>query len=95
MINAEIIQINVDKYIEALNNILGVDNAYFNGDKDVDAIVEVITHAKKMEDTINRLQAEINILIRKKDTLRDEIAEQQAEMERLREIEYMYNDLCI
>lgn len=34
---------------------------------------------------INRQQAEIDILIRKKETLRDEIAEKQAEIERLKE----------
>ena len=34
---------------------------------------------------INRQKAEIDLLIRKKETLRDEIAEQQAEIERLRE----------
>ena len=34
-------------------------------------------------DLINQYKAEINILIRKKDNLRDEIAEQQAEIERL------------
>lgn len=33
---------------------------------------------------INRQQTEIDILIRKKETLRDEIAEQQAEIERLK-----------
>ena len=43
---------------------------------------------------INRQKAEIDILIRKKETLRDEICELQAEVERLKEIEYMYNDLC-
>lgn len=36
-------------------------------------------------DLINRQKAEIDILIRKKDSLRDEIAEQQAEIESLRE----------
>ena len=36
-------------------------------------------------DLIKRKDAEIDILIRKKETLRDEIAEQQAEIERLRE----------
>ena len=40
----------------------------------------------QMEGTINRQQAEIDILIRKKETLRDEIAEQQAEIERLKYI---------
>ena len=37
-------------------------------------------------DEINRQKAEIDILIRKKDALRDEIAEQQAEIERLQKI---------
>ena len=36
-------------------------------------------------DLINRQKAEIDILIRKKESLRDEIAEQQAEIERLKE----------
>lgn len=35
-------------------------------------------------DLINRQKAEIDILIRKKETLQDEIAEQQAEIERLK-----------
>ena len=34
---------------------------------------------------LNRQKTEIDILIRKKETLRDEIAEQQAEIERLHE----------
>ena len=50
--------------------------------------------SKNALDLINRQKAEIDILIRKKESLRDEIAEQQAEIERLKEIEYMYNDLC-
>lgn len=37
-------------------------------------------------DLVNRQQTEIDILIRKKETLRDEIAEQQAEIERLKYI---------
>lgn len=36
-------------------------------------------------DLINRQKTEIDILIRKKETLRDEIAEHQAEIERLKE----------
>lgn len=36
-------------------------------------------------DLINRQNAEIDILIRKKESLRDEIVEQQAEIERLKE----------
>lgn len=46
----------------ALNNLIGVDCAYFAGDKDVDAIVEIITLAKRMENTINRQTAEIERL---------------------------------
>lgn len=38
-------------------------------------------------------QAEINMLIRKKESLRDEICELQTEIERLKEFEYMYNSL--
>ena len=34
--------INIEKYSEALNNLIGVDSAYYKGDKDVDAIVEVM-----------------------------------------------------
>ena len=45
-------------------------------------------------DLINRQKAEIDILIRKKETLRDEIAEQQEEIERLREkIKSLYNEM--
>lgn len=51
-------------------------------------------------DLINRQKAEIeqkdieiDILIRKKEALRDEICELQSEVERLKEIEYMYNSL--
>lgn len=49
---------------------------------------------KGLLNIINRQKEEIDILIRKKETLRDEIAGQQAEIERLKEIEWMYNDLC-
>ena len=49
---------------------------------------------EKAIDLINRQQAEIDILIRKKESLRDEICELQTEVERLKEFEYMYNDLC-
>lgn len=46
--------------------------------------------AKDALDIINRQQTEIDILIRKKETLRDEIAEQQAEIERLtNKLEYL------
>ena len=44
----------------------------------------------QMRGTINRQQTEIDILIRKKETLRDEIAEKQAEIDKLtNELEYL------
>ena len=45
-------------------------------------------------DLINRQKTEIDILMRKKETLRDEIAEQQAEIERLRKDNEYLND-CV
>ena len=43
---------------------------------------------------IDQQRTEIGILIRKKDSLQDEICELQVEINRLKNIEYMYNDLC-
>lgn len=78
MADAEIIKIDIEKYAEALNNLIGVDSAYFKGDKDVDAIVEVITLAKKYENIINRQKTEIERL--------------QAEIKKLkRDMSYMSN----
>lgn len=51
--------INIEKYAEALNNLIGVDNAYFQGDKDVDAILELIVSAKKLENRVKGLEAEV------------------------------------
>ena len=48
---------------------------------------------KKAVELVNRQKAEIEILIRKKESLRDEIYELQSEVERLKEFEYMYNSL--
>ena len=62
MTDNEIKTIDIEKYVEALNNLLGVDNAYFNGDKDVDAIVEIIVLAKKFEGIIKGQKAEIERL---------------------------------
>ena len=45
-------------------------------------------------DIIKQRDTEIDILIRKKEALKDEISELKAEVERLKEIEFMYNDLC-
>ena len=47
-------------------------------------IISAYERAMKNNDLINRQKAEIDILIRKKESLRDEIAEQQAEIERLK-----------
>ena len=44
-------------------------------------------------DLIKRQQMEIDILIRKKESLRNEICELQSEVERLKEFEYAYNSL--
>lgn len=56
--------INIEKYANALNNLIGVDSAYFQGDKDVDAIVEVIVAAKKLENRVKELEAEKDALIK-------------------------------
>lgn len=50
--------INIEKYAEALNNLIGVDSAYMVGDKDVDAIVELIVTAKKLENRVKELTEE-------------------------------------
>ena len=56
--------INIEKYAEALNDLIGVDSAYFQGDKNVDAIVEVIVAAKKLENRVKELEAEKDALIK-------------------------------
>lgn len=43
---------------------------------------------------IDQQRTEISILIRKKNSLQDEICELQVEINRLKNIEFMYNDLC-
>ena len=50
--------VNIEKYAEALNNLIGIDSAYMAGDKDVDAIVEVIVAAKKLEIKVKELTEE-------------------------------------
>ena len=62
MTDNDIIKVDTKKYAEALNNLIGVDSAYLKGDGDVDAIVEIIILAKKMENTIKRQKAEIEAL---------------------------------
>ena len=48
---------NIKKYIEALNNLLGEDHAYYQGDENVDAIIEVIVTAKELSEENKRLKA--------------------------------------
>lgn len=50
---------NVEKYIEALDNILGVDHAYFSGDENVEAIVELIVTAKELVEENKVLKAQL------------------------------------
>lgn len=78
--------INIEKYAEALNNLIGVDSAYFQGDKDVDAIVEVIVVAKKLENRVKELEAEKDALIKNyaqcmKDYARDIFTDIEKEVE--------------
>ena len=51
--------INIEKYAEALNNLVGMDIGYLGeSDKNVNAIVEVIVAAKKLEKRVKELEAE-------------------------------------
>jgi hypothetical protein len=59
--------INIEKYAQALNNLIGQDHTYYIGDKNVDAIVEVIVAAKKLENRVKELTEENEKL--KKDNL--------------------------
>ena len=52
---------------------------------------EIIKALAEAIDLMKRQQAEIDILIRKKDTLRDELAEQNAKIERFENIESTLN----
>lgn len=82
-----------NEIIKAWEKILSIGDAPVGEHWSVGAVVTTKL-AKETLDMLNRQKAEIDILIRKKESLRDEIAEQQAEIERLKEIEYRYNDLC-
>ena len=50
--------INVEKYKEALNNIMRTDSTRHKGDPDVDAITEVIMIAKELENKVKKLTDE-------------------------------------
>lgn len=55
--------INIEKYAEALNNLVGMDISYLgDSDENVNAIVEVIVAAKALEDRVKELEAELDEL---------------------------------
>ena len=70
--------INIEKYAEALNNLIGVDSAYLAGDKDVDAIVELIVAAKKLENKVKELTEE-NEELKDKVRIQHKIINERAE----------------
>lgn len=57
--------INIEKYAHALNELIGIDSAYLgDSDKNVNAIIEVIVAAKKLENKVKELETEKDALIR-------------------------------
>ena len=48
----------------------------------------------RQKDELAKKNTEIDILIRKKETLQDEICELQTEVNRLKDFENTYNELC-
>ena len=57
--------INIEKYANALNELIGIDSAYLgDSDKNVNAIIEVIVAAKKLENRVKELEAEKDALIK-------------------------------
>lgn len=51
--------INIEKYAEALNNLVGMDIGYLcESDENVNAIVEVIRAAKALENRVKELEEE-------------------------------------
>ena len=54
--------INIEKYAEALNNLVGMDIGYLGDrDKNVNAIVEVIVAAKKLENRVKELEGSLKM----------------------------------
>ena len=55
--------INIEKYAEALNALVGIDVGYLgDSDENVNAIVEVIRAAKALENRVKELTEENNFL---------------------------------
>ena len=51
--------INIEKYAHALNELIGIDSAYLcDSDENVNAIIEVIVAAKKLEKRVKELEKE-------------------------------------
>lgn len=78
----------VEKYVEALNNILGADNAYFQGDKDVDTIVELIQTVKSINDERETILKDLQFRT-------NQVVEQQAEIERLKADNEQYEKITL
>lgn len=51
----KIVKFDVQKYIDALDGLIGADHAYFSGDRQIELILEVIRIAKEYETIINEL----------------------------------------
>jgi hypothetical protein len=58
----EIKEMNIEKYIEALNNLLGSDCMYYQGDKDVESIIEIILTARDLAKDNEILNKELQII---------------------------------
>lgn len=67
--------IHIEKYAHALNELIGIDSTYIAGDKNVDAIVELIVAAKKLENRIKELSDANDKLYNDNERLRAIIAE--------------------
>lgn len=53
--------ISIEKYAEALNNLVGIDIGYLgDSDENVNAIVEVIRAAKELENRVKELEVELD-----------------------------------
>lgn len=62
--------INIEKYVNALNNLVGMDIGYLgDSDENVNAIVEVIVAAKKLEERVKELTEEKSNLVRRMQTM--------------------------
>ena len=54
--------INIEKYAEALNNLVGMDIGYLgDSDENVNAIVEVIVAAKKLDSRVKELEGNLKM----------------------------------